>query len=70
MPYVKVELLRDNPARIPLEPVYRAMKESGYAMDTVEFDRAPRFRTYLWPTLAREAMRPGGLTRVLRGIGQ
>jgi lipopolysaccharide biosynthesis protein len=42
MPYVKALLLRDNPADVPLEPVRRMMKESGYDMDLVTFDRRHR----------------------------
>ena len=40
MPFVKVQLLRDNPLGVPLGPVLRAMRESGYDMSNVRFDRA------------------------------
>jgi hypothetical protein len=39
MPYVKVELLRDNPARVDLRPVWRALDMAGYDRGLVEFDR-------------------------------
>lgn len=39
MPYVKVELLRDNPARVDLRPVWRALDMAGYDRALVEFDR-------------------------------
>lgn len=39
MPLVKVELLRDNPARIPLHPVLEGMRGSGYDLSLIEFDR-------------------------------
>jgi rhamnosyltransferase len=41
MPYVKVELLRDNPMQRPLGPVYRAMQRAGYDRALVEVDRRP-----------------------------
>jgi lipopolysaccharide biosynthesis protein len=40
MPFVKVQLLRDNPAGVPLQPVLRAMQQSGYDTALVRFDRA------------------------------
>lgn len=39
VPFVKVELLRDNPRGVPLGPVYRSMRERGYDLGMVEFDR-------------------------------
>jgi rhamnosyltransferase len=39
MPFVKLELLRDNPLFVPLEPVLELMKESGWDMSMIEFDR-------------------------------
>lgn len=42
MPYVKVELLRDNPARLRLGPVRRAMARLGYDLGLVEFDSRKR----------------------------
>jgi rhamnosyltransferase len=44
MPFVKVELLRDNPSRVRLSPVYRAMEKAGYDMTMVQFDREPTWR--------------------------
>lgn len=44
MPFVKVELLRDNPAEVRLSPVRQAMERAGYAMNMVEFDRPVRRR--------------------------
>jgi lipopolysaccharide biosynthesis protein len=40
MPYIKVELLRDNPARVDLKPVWRAIDTAGYDRALIEFDRA------------------------------
>ncbi|MBM4377578.1 MAG: hypothetical protein FJ095_21085 [Deltaproteobacteria bacterium] len=39
VPFVKVELLRDNPVGVPLAPVYRWMERRGYDLGLVEFDR-------------------------------
>lgn len=39
MPYVKVELLRDNPRKVELAPVYRVMRDAGYDPTLIEFDR-------------------------------
>jgi lipopolysaccharide biosynthesis protein len=40
MPFVKAQLLRDNPAGVPLQPVLKAMRQSGYDTALVRFDRA------------------------------
>ncbi len=37
MPLVKVQLLRDNPGRVRLGPVLRAMQDSGYDMSQVRY---------------------------------
>jgi lipopolysaccharide biosynthesis protein len=37
MPLVKVQLLRDNPGKVRLKPVLRAMADSGYDMSQVEY---------------------------------
>ncbi len=37
MPLVKVQLLRDNPARVRLSPVLRAMADSGYDMSQIQY---------------------------------
>jgi rhamnosyltransferase len=37
MPFVKVQLLRDNVGKVPLGPVLRAMKEAGYDERRVQF---------------------------------
>lgn len=37
MPLVKVQLLRDNPAKVRLKPVLHAMEESGYDMSQVQY---------------------------------
>jgi lipopolysaccharide biosynthesis protein len=42
MPYVKLELLRDNPRRYPLEPVFQAMDRAGYDRSLVEVDEPTR----------------------------
>ena len=44
MPYVKVELLRDNPFALRLSPIRARMASLGYPMDLVEIDRRPRER--------------------------
>jgi lipopolysaccharide biosynthesis protein len=41
MPYVKVELLRDNPMRARLRPVYGAIARSGYDLGMIEIDPRP-----------------------------
>jgi rhamnosyltransferase len=38
-PFVKVELLRDNPAEVPLRPIHHAMLEAGYRPELIAFDR-------------------------------
>src|SRR5438552_17054921 len=38
MPYVKVELLRDNPMSTRLGPIYEAMAQSGYDPGLIEID--------------------------------
>jgi rhamnosyltransferase len=44
MPFVKVELLRDNPANVGLSPVRERMRKAGYDMGLVEFDRPAKAR--------------------------
>lgn len=39
MPFVKLELLRANPFSVPLEPVLALMRESGFDMSMIEFQR-------------------------------
>ena len=39
MPYVKVELLRENPCAVDLEPIYTGMHALGYDLALVQFDR-------------------------------
>ena len=39
MPFVKAETLRDNPGRVDLKALRRAMIKSGYDLSLVEFDR-------------------------------
>jgi lipopolysaccharide biosynthesis protein len=39
VPFVKVELLRENPLGVPLWPIYRWMQRRGYDLGLVEFDR-------------------------------
>jgi len=41
MPFVKAQLLRDNPKRIALKPVWRAVEATGYDVSLIEFDRKP-----------------------------
>jgi lipopolysaccharide biosynthesis protein len=50
MPYVKVELLRDNPFALRLAPIRARMASAGYPLDLVEVDRRPResFVLDLW----------------------
>lgn len=42
MPFVKAELLRDNPARIPLGPTRRAIDAAGFDRGLIAFDRPGR----------------------------
>lgn len=42
MPFVKVELLRDNVIDVPLEPVYRRIRQTPYPEALIAFDRAAR----------------------------
>jgi lipopolysaccharide biosynthesis protein len=39
MPLVKCQLLRDNPGRLDMAPIYRAIEASGYDRRLIEFDR-------------------------------
>jgi len=39
MPFVKVELLRDNPAHVPLKPVHAFLANAGYDADLIELDK-------------------------------
>lgn len=39
MPFVKAEVLRDNPGRVSLGAVYRAIAKLGYDRDLIVFDR-------------------------------
>ncbi len=55
MPFVKLEVLRDNPAGVPLTPIYRAMEEAGYDLDLVQFDRPVTQRWSLGVLLADRA---------------
>jgi lipopolysaccharide biosynthesis protein len=50
MPFVKLELLRDNPFGVLVEPVYDLMREAGFDMTLVEFDRPVKGRQ---PVLAK-----------------
>jgi rhamnosyltransferase len=65
VPYVKVQLLRDNPRRIPLEPVWQALDEAGYNCRLVTFDRpvtAPTVGGSLLARAVRRAARTIGRT--------
>lgn len=42
MPFAKIELLRDNPARVDTKRVYERMRDEGYDLRLVEFDRIGR----------------------------
>jgi lipopolysaccharide biosynthesis protein len=57
MPFVKADTLRDNPGKVPLRPIYRAMEKAGYDTSMVVFDRASSHRGS-WARLARAI--PGG----------
>jgi lipopolysaccharide biosynthesis protein len=48
MPFVKIELLRDNPGKVRLSTIRAAMKRAGYDMSLVEFDR-PLKRRWVLP---------------------
>jgi rhamnosyltransferase len=47
VPFVKVELLRDNPFALRLAPIRARMASFGYPLDLVEIDRCPRERYLL-----------------------
>lgn len=54
MPFVKVALLRDNPLERPLEPVLEAIRQSGFDLGLIPFDR-PLREGELLPELQRPA---------------
>ena len=41
MPLVKVEVFRDNPAKVPLSRLRRAMADRGYDLSLIEFEAPP-----------------------------
>ncbi len=45
VPFVKAELLRDNPAEVWLPPVRRELRRSDYDLSLIEFDRPTVKRT-------------------------
>ena len=53
MPFVKIELLRDNPRSIPLEPVILELEKSSWDSSLVEFDRPVKPRGLSLAQLAR-----------------
>jgi lipopolysaccharide biosynthesis protein len=59
MPFVKAELLRDNPLYAELEPVLQAMEDTGFDMSLVEFDRPVKRNGAPPPALERRARRNG-----------
>jgi O-antigen biosynthesis protein len=62
-PYVKVELLRDNPVGVDTAAVRRRMAAEGYPLDLVELERpAPRRRLYGWWNRLRLRLRTWGIT--------
>jgi hypothetical protein len=38
VPYVKVDIMRTNPAGVPLAPLRRAIEATGYDPSMLEFD--------------------------------
>src|SRR5450432_462276 len=44
MPFVKVNLLRENVGKVPLDPVLQAMKDAGYPPSLVDFSLGSRSR--------------------------
>ena len=42
LPFIKTELLRDNPGRVPLAPVFRELDRTGYDRDLIQLDRPAR----------------------------
>lgn len=50
MPFVKVEVLRDNPAHVSLGPLKRLLQRAGYGEELIQFDR---------PVAARPAHKTG-----------
>lgn len=61
VPFVKVELLRDNPFALRLAPIRARMASFGYPMDLVEIDRRPRERylVELWNRIDLQLRRWG-----------
>lgn len=59
MPFVKALLFRENPGRVPLEPVREQMRSLGYDLELLRFDRPVKPRA---PRLAHD------LRRRLRGF--
>jgi lipopolysaccharide biosynthesis protein len=53
MPFVKVELLRDNPAAIALGPTQRAIDEARFDRGLIEFDRPGRAIGADWRSSSR-----------------
>jgi len=56
MPFVKAQLLRDNPARVRLEPVLQVMREAGYDTTSIHFDRPAARRSFA--AAVREGLQP------------
>jgi rhamnosyltransferase len=57
MPFVKAELLRDNPLGVELEPVLEAMERAGFDMSLVEFDRPTKGNGASTPVVERHSRR-------------
>ena len=39
MPFIKVELLRENPVGARLGPIYKILEKMNYDLSLIEFDR-------------------------------
>jgi rhamnosyltransferase len=66
MPFVKVEVLRDNPGGVPLEPIRRAMRMAGYDERLVRLDRKPKTESWSRDLYFHRFQRP--LTRILEAL--
>lgn len=66
MPFVKVELLKNNLADLDLGAVRAAMRVAGYDLSLVEFDPRPQIATS-WPRIARRVI-PTAIVDTLRAL--
>jgi lipopolysaccharide biosynthesis protein len=67
MPFVKLELLRDNPGGVLLEPIYDRMREAGFDTTMIEFDRPAKRRQPVLAKLIHSVRRIGRNPRSVAG---